>query len=271
MPDQSPAPYLDIKAPNISINQADRAGMVNVMFKLDPNVLDWIFNTFGDSHLVNEGTQELPDLKAIPNSSLYRCPTCHINKSVDMGVMKNYLKCSGKDEASRHAEVYTVPIDHKPILKSPGIYLLLGQVRGTHNANIATANSSASEADTKQKITLEDRMKKVAFGVAFTTLAVLVGNYKTYCSDWIIQEKKLHSVFSVGFCENFLIQFTMNIQANYNKGKNMAAAGRAMDTKTEVTQRTYSDVQYPNSPQGKSQNPSMREQLSDMLKSTMNR
>ena len=239
--------------------------MVNVMFKIDPNVVDGIFNTFGDSHLVNEGTQENPDLYAIPNSSTYQCPTCKLIKSVDRSQTKTYLRCNGKDEKTRHEEAFTNPVDFRPILKSPGIYYLLGQVRSSLNANIATANSSTSDSDTKKKITLEDRMKINAFSLASTGLAVIIGGYRTYCSDWIINEKKLHSVFSVGFQENYLINMTNNILSNLNKGKGMAAAGRAMDTKVDTTSHTSSEVVYPNQQSNRGSQQSTMDKLSNMF------
>lgn len=242
------SPNFDIRSPTITINEGSREGVVNIMFHLDTKLLDWIANQFYSSHVEQTISGEHSKLEIIPNSTYYKCPKCGSIKSRDTSIGKAYLSCSGTSER-KHRAVSTAPQDFHPILKKEGLYYLLGNINSALNANIATGNVSAGESDLKKNMSLEDRLRYKAWYLAYSTLAVLVGQYNIYVSEDIIKNKKLASVFNIGFCTNFIISMADNIIANSTKGKNMAAASKVMDTKisTENTSSTRLDYQYPQS------------------------
>lgn len=240
----SSPPPIDMRSPSINITESSREGVINVMFHMDLKILDWLFNTFYDSHIETSGGSENQTIDAVPNATYYLCPVCKAHKNKEASVVKSgYLLCSGT-KVKPHQSAYTTPMDWKPILKKTGLYYLLGQANSSLNANIATANLSVGEADLARKYSLEDRLSYISWYLSYSMIAVVVGQYHNYVADWVINEKKLHSVFSVGFCTNFIISMSNNIKANSTKGKGMAAAGKVMDTHISSEARTHHEIDY---------------------------
>lgn len=238
---QPSAPVIDLRNPSISISEVNREGVVNAMFQRDPAITEWLVNQFFDSHIERNDSQ---GIEIIPNANYYLCPMCNTMKSREASLIKSgYHNCSGTKE-SPHAPTYTSPQGWGPLLKTKGLYYLLGMANATLNTNIGTGNRANSEADEKRKMSLEDRMRYEGWYVAYSGIAVIVGQYNVYVADWILKEKKLHGVFSVGFVTNFIITMTNNIVSNATKGKGMAAAGKAMENKVSMDSTTHHDVQY---------------------------
>lgn len=233
-----------IQSPTLNITEASREGLINVIFKLDPRILDWTFNTFGDSHIENHGTDENPKLVGVANSTIYECPVCHSKKDKDTSVMSQmYTTCSGTKE-SPHAIQTTVPVDWYPILKNAGLRYILGQINSAINTNIATGNLSGTTADMKNKMTFEERLRYLSWYQSYTMLCVIVGYPSLYISDWVINKKQLNSIFSMGFCTNFILTMSNNIMSSMTKGKGMATIGKVLETKVSTEAQTQHEIHY---------------------------
>lgn len=265
---QSPNPNqnLQLQSPTLNITEASREGLVNVIFKLDPKIIDYAFNTFYDSHIENRGTAENPILDGVANSTYYECPICYQRKNRDTALVSQaYQVCNGTIDEP-HQAVSTYPIDWRPILKKAGLRFILGQINIALNANIATGNQSGSTGDEKNKTTLEERLRYLAWFQAYSALAVIVGYPSLYVSDWVITEKKLHHIFSMGFCTNFIIDMSVNIVSNLTKGKGMATVSKVLETKVSTEANTHHDIAY-DYPQGLQykQQKSIGQRFSDMF------
>lgn len=237
-------PQIGLAGTSINISEGSREGVINVLFKRDPKIPDWLLNTFYDSHAIFSGSEENPRIDSVPNSTFYQCPTCKAKKSTETNLTKaGYLICNGTEKRP-HKPSSTYPLEWKPILKKAGLYYLLGQVNSSLNTNIATANLSVSDLDLKRKLSLEDRMRYIAWFLSYSMIAVIAGQYPSYVADWVIKENQLHVVFSVGFTTNFIVNMANNILANSTKGKGMAAAGRAMDTHVSTEAQTHHEIDY---------------------------
>lgn len=256
----APQMVMTSQSPSINIGDTNKESIIKVVFNLDPHVVDWILNTFYDSHLEALEEKQMP--VSVPNAEVYRCPKCNIDKKRELGPIKQYLFCSGT-ELSKHDKMYTVPVDWKPILSQAGLYYILGQVNASMNTNIATANFGKSENDVKNHASLEDRLKYNAFYLAFTMLSVIESGYKLYCSKWIDIEKKLHVVFSIGFDTNFLIHMTNNILSNFTKGKNMETLGKVLENKVSTETSATHHIDSPLGGQNKAK--STKEELAEMF------
>ena len=235
---------LTLQSPSLNITEASREGLVNVIFKLDPKIVDWVFNTFYDSHIENRGTEDKPIIDGVANSSYYECPVCHDIKNKDSSIIaQSYLVCNGISEKP-HKTIGTFPIEWKPILKKAGLRFILGQVNSVLNTNIATGNLSGSDADAKQKITLEERLRYLAWYQSYSMIAVVVGFPSLYISDWVVEKRQMHSIFSMGFCTNFIIDMSNNILATMTKGKGMATVAKVLETKVSTEAQTHHEIDY---------------------------
>ena len=264
---QPPQPNIDMRSPSINISEASREGVINVMFQMDPKILDWIVNTFFDSHIELSGTTENPTIDVIPNASYYLCPVCNTQKSKDASYSKQmYVVCSGTKD-SPHVLTPTHPVDWKPILKKTGLYYLLGQINSALNKNIATGNLTTGEVDIKRKWSLQDRMTYIAWYLSYSMLAVVAGQYRNYVAEWVIEQRKLHTIFSVGFCTNFIVNMSQNIVSNSTKAKGMSAASKVMDTHVSSEATTHHHLEY-DYPAGATinRNKSVGERLGDIFK-----
>lgn len=79
--------------PIINITEATREGITKVIFTLDPKIIDWIANSFYDSHLEMSGDKPLA---IIPNVSAYQCPKCQQIIDRENAPGNTYLVCNGK-------------------------------------------------------------------------------------------------------------------------------------------------------------------------------
>ena len=259
-------PNLQLQSPTLNITEASREGLVNVIFRLDPKIVDYVFNTFYDSHIENRGTSENPIIDGIANSTYYECPTCHDRKNRDTAIIaQSYQMCSGKME-NPHTPISTYPIDWRPILKKAGLRFILGQVNIGLNTNVSTGNLSGADGDVKNKITLEERLRYLAWFQSYSMLAVIVGYPSLYVSDWVVEQKKLHNIFSMGFCTNFIVDMSYNILSNMTKGKNMATVSKVLETKVSTEANTHHDIAY-DYPQGfaMQQKKSLGQRLGDIF------
>jgi hypothetical protein len=267
-PSISPSQNIGVSSPSIMINQGSREGIIDVMFALDPKILDSAANTWYDSHMEDVGTVGNPKVEIIPNARDYKCPTCGAIKTREGNIGKTYLTCSGTT-IKGHKAIHTIPQGWRPILKNAGFYWILGQIKAALNTNISTGNISVGQVDIARKWGIQDRQNYLGWYLAYSTLAVLAGQYRTYVSDDIIKNKQLANVFNVGFCTNFIISFTNNIVANSSKGKNMASVGRALDTHVSTQSESSTRLVYDN-PYGTTSRPqekkSIGDRLGDMLK-----
>ncbi len=240
----SNANSLQLQSPTLNITEASREGLINVIFRLDPKIVDWVFNTFYDSHIENRGTEDKPILDGVANSNFYKCPICEDLKNKDSSLLaQSYMICSGTLEKP-HKSTYTQPVDWRPILKKAGLRYVLGQVNSALNTNIATGNFAGSDNDIKQKVSLEGRLRYLAWYQSYSMLAVVVGFPSLYVSDWVVDKRQLHSIFSMGFCTNFIIDMSNNILATMTKGKGMATVSKVLETKVSTEAQTHHEIDY---------------------------
>lgn len=238
------ANMLSLQSPTLNITEASRDGLINVIFRQDPRITDWVVNTFYDSHIENKGSDEHPIIDVVSNSNLYECPVCHEQKNKDTSILaQSYMICSGTVEVP-HKSISTTPVNWRPVLKKAGLRYVLGQVNSAINTNINTGNLSGSDHDIKQKITLEGRLRYLAWYQSYSMMAVIVGYPSLYVSDWIVNEKKLHQIFSMGFCTNFIIDMSNNILASMTKGKGMATVNKVLETKVSTESNTHHNIEY---------------------------
>lgn len=247
MSDSPQNPQVVVGTPSININQGSREGVISKMFELDPKILNWVYNTFGDSHM--EVDARSGETVVVPNSTLFQCPTCKSIKNRQTSLTRSsYLMCYGSSDKSkkeRHEPTPTYPLNHRPILNDAGLNYLLGEIGATLNQNIGTANFSNTDTDTRNKISLEERLRYQAWYNSYTILSVIaISRHQEFVADWVLKARKLDKIFSVDFCTNCIINMTMNMAANSTKGKQMAAAGRVMDTRISTEAQTHASVDY---------------------------
>lgn len=235
---------LSLQSPTLNITEASRDGVINVLFRLDPKIVDWVFNTFYDSYIENRGTEERPIINSVANSTYYECPICGQRKNKDASLLpQSFLSCSGTVKES-HETAATIPLDWRPILKKAGLRYILGQVNSTLNTNIQTGNLSGSDQDAKKNMSLEGRLRYLAWYQSYSMVAVIVGYPSLYVADWVVKEKKLHQIFSMGFCTNFIIDMSNNILSAMTKGKNMATVSKVLETKVSTESNTHHNIEY---------------------------
>ncbi len=249
-------------APSINISEVNREGITRVLFSRDPLLLEYLANTFYDSHIE---TSEGGRVELVPNTSLYKCPvkTCGMEYNVNLSITTTYRYCSGTKK-NPHETCTTTPMNWNPILTQTGIYTLLGETGGAMNTNIATANFGKLTSDIKANLTLDDRLMNSAFGLALGILATLIGNPKMYINPTLIKERTFDEVFNASFDMIFLINMTTNILSNSTKGKHMEAVKEAAENKI----RTESEVQhrwdYP-VPTQMNESKSLRERIGNIM------
>ena len=247
-------------SPAINISEVNREGITRVLFSRDPLLLEYLANTFFDSHIE---TSEDGRVELVPNTSVYKCPVCKNEYYINLSVSTTYRYCSGTKK-NPHETCNTNPLNWNPILTQTGIYTLLGKTGGAMNTNIATANFGKLTSDIKANLTLDDRLMNSAFGLALGILATLIGNPKMYINPKLIEERTFDDVFNASFDMIFLINMTTNILSNSTKGKHMEAVKEAAENKI----RTESEVQhrwdYP-MPTKMNESKSLRERIGNIM------
>lgn len=255
--EQQPMPQQQYQQPYsnpiINFTEGNKESIIKVMFNLDPNVVDWLAGDWYDGHM-EQSNDGVPII--VPNAMLYECQwigrdndgketRCSVVKRKDPGAPMAHTSCAGT-QAKPHERFYTQPKDWRPKLKSAGMSFLMGQCKAMINSNISTGNISKSQMDVKRKAELEDRLMGNSFFMAYTVPAIILNEWKEYIADWIIQEKKLHIVFSSAFIANFIVAMATNIQSNLTKGKGMEAARAVMENKVRTESETHASVDYQN-------------------------
>ncbi len=209
----------------------NRLGIINVMFYLDPNILNWAAGTFYDGKIVT--TDDNKQI-IVPNSERYTCNICHSTKSVNDW---DYSVCKGTPEKP-HPPTYRTPIDWHPLTSRTGITCLLSQLQIGMNSNIQTGNFSKNLNDIKGKADLDTRLTNLATNQAISGIGAVLSNPKNY-ADWLLQDKTyalLPEVFNIPFLENVMTGLAINLLASLSKGKNMEAVSKVLENRAHIEQ-----------------------------------
>ncbi|MEM3846240.1 MAG: hypothetical protein QXS81_05025 [Candidatus Micrarchaeaceae archaeon] len=213
---------------NIIFDQSNRTGIIDVLFQMPPELINWIASVFYDSHLTGN--------TLFPNVDFYECPTCKAIKPTATGAIQLYGVCKGTKD-NPHPPTTTIPMDWRPITSKKGITYLLGEINSLVNSNISTANFQTSESDVKKNASIEDNMLLVAFDKAQYVMASMIDNRTEYLADWLLKdEKTLLKTFNMNFIASVLVSMTKNIQAAMSKGKSMAAVKSVVENRARVEQ-----------------------------------
>ena len=223
-----------ISSPSISLDQLSRQSIVEVIFSLDVNVVNWIGSTFYDSHT---SKLENGNTVLVPNSEFYKCPKCNAVKSANTDIVKLYAECNG-DGKKPHERTPTEPLNWRPLLTKAGINYTLGEIYAFVNANIQTGNFGKSENDVKKKAQMEDRLLGTAFDKSLYVMASILDD-KTRCiASWLLVDggKELPKVFNIGFLTATLINMTYNNLASLTKGRDMSAVSKILESRSHIEQ-----------------------------------
>ncbi|MEM3846347.1 MAG: hypothetical protein QXU98_11690 [Candidatus Parvarchaeota archaeon] len=213
---------------NITFDQSNKTGIIDVLFQMPPELINWVASVFYDSHLSGN--------TLFPNVDFYQCPVCKAIKPTATGAIQLYGICKGTKD-NPHPPTTTIPMDWRPICSKKGITYLLGEINSLINSNISTANFQTSENDVKKNATIEDNMLLVAFDKAQYVLASIIDNRTEYLADWLLKdEKTLLKTFNMNFIASVLVSMTKNIQAAMSKGKSMAAVKSVVENRARVEQ-----------------------------------
>ena len=259
----APVGLTETGSPTINISETNREGITRVLFSRDPLLLEYLANTFFDSHTEADESGNLSGM--IPNTSIYKCNFhgCGLEFNRNMALRGTYKYCNGTQKRP-HPITQTTPVNWNPILTSTGIYTLLGQTGAAMNTNIATANFGKISNDMKSNLTLDDRLMHSSYALALGMLATLIGNPNMYINPKLMKDKTIHQVFTASFDMSFLINMTYNIMSNFTKGKHMEAVKVGAENRI----RTESEVQhkwdYPVQAQ-MHESKSLREKLGDVM------
>jgi|SRR5271157_118097 len=254
----TPLKFVEPGVPIINIAEASREGITKVIFTLDPKIVDWIANSFYDSHLEMSGDKPLA---IIPNVSAYQCPMCKQIIDRENAPGNTYLVCNGTKETP-HTQAQTIPLNWHRILNQAGLYYLLGQVNAALNTNISTANFGTTTQDAKSNATLDDRLKDNAFGLSLSMLSTIIENAEMYITP--DARTKLNIIFSASFDLNFFLNMTNNILANFTKGKRMEMLNNVLENRirTETEAHHYLDQSSQFQTQ---ENKSLKNRLEEMI------
>ncbi|MGC9132351.1 MAG: hypothetical protein ACP5HJ_01740 [Candidatus Micrarchaeia archaeon] len=219
---------------NIPIGESikEKQGIIEIMFKLDDNLLASIANVWWDGKLITD--PETGEKIIVPNSEYYRCPICKRRISVDT---YGYRVCSGTKE-NPHEPTFTEPENWHPLLSRTGMAFLIGQLQANISTNIQTANFGKSSSDAESRAELDEKLLNIAYNNQMSIIGALLSNPDNI-ADWIKEDKtykKMVEVFNLSFIRSVGISLTLNLYASYSKGKGMAAVGRVLDTRTHIEQ-----------------------------------
>jgi len=230
------AQHSDVPLQQISIepDKAQRQGIIDVVFNLDPNVMNWLANTFWDGKL---STKRDGMTVMVPNSEYYICPTCHSTKSTALNIPSLYQECRGSKE-NPHPVTVTVPLDWHPIGSRTGVSFLVGQLHANINPNIQTGNYGKSTTDVVNKADLDSKFTKMAVKTAEAIVASFLSNANNFAPG-LLEDKsyeRLPQVFNVAFLTTIITEVAINLLASYTKGKNMAAVAKILETRAHIEQ-----------------------------------
>jgi hypothetical protein len=209
----------------------NRLGIINVMFYLDPNILNWAAGTFYDGKIVT--TDDKKQI-IVPNSERYTCNICNDTKTINDW---DYATCRGTKE-NPHPPNYRTPVDWHPLTSRTGITCLLSQLQIGMNSNIQTGNFSKNLNDIKGKADLDTRLTNLATNQAVSGIGAVLSNPKNY-AEWLLTDKtysRLPEVFNIPFLENVMTGLAINLLASLSKGKNMEAVSKVLENRAHIEQ-----------------------------------
>lgn len=243
-------------SPNISIGAQDKNSIVQIVFRVDPNILEWAVKTMADSHVEmdkNGGAH------IVPNTDVFRCPyikygaegkvewECgRVKMRSPMLPPQAYLICVGDGKDKTHPATSTEPQGHHPILTTLGQEYLIGSLEGFLNTNFSSANFASSDSDVTNKLSLDMRLRLMGWADGVETLAAIIGN-----PSYTTQETKdrLIEVFTTPFMTKFITTLGWNIYSNASKGKGASAVNTVATNRVavEATANTAMSYAYPDS------------------------
>ncbi len=230
--------------PNVQVSNQDKDSIVKIVFRVDPEILEWAVKTMGDSHIEIDKNSGAPQI--VPNTNSFRCPKCDkVKMKSAMLPPQAYMLCSGV-EGNRHEATATEPEHFDPICTAAGIDYLLGSIAGSMNTNFSSANFASSDADTKNGMSLDMRLRLMGWADGVETLATLIGN-----SNYLTQRAmdNLEQVFTIPFMTKIITTLGWNIYANAAKGKGVGAVNTVATNRiaVEATANTAMRYDYPDS------------------------
>lgn len=222
---------------SFSIQDSKPEGIIQVLFKLDPAILDGIARRFYDSHI--EVENNVP--KLVPNAHIYKCPIC--GAEYDRELTQNYSVCTGT-QAKPHKRVNTIPKDWNPPLTQKGINFLLSVIETDLSSNLSTGNYGDAApvtrvSDAKEKLQIEKMLRRVAWAMASYHLFALLGN-----KEFLSPNLNVKEFFSYSFCSNYIISMSMNIYSTLSKGKNMEAIEKLTSNRVVMEARNMNEMGY---------------------------
>lgn len=220
----------------ISINsdKESRQGIIDIVFTMDPNIMNWIASSFWDGKIQKD--EENRNIM-IPNAEYYRCSICNNQKPAVLNIPLLYRECQGTQE-SPHQRCSTIPIEWHPILSRTGVSFLIGQLHANINPNIQTGNFGKNSNDVKNNADLDAKFLRISVKTAEAIVASLLANPDNYASEMLDDKSYaiLPRVFNVPFLTTIIIEIAMNLYASYTKGKNMAAVSKILENRAYIEQ-----------------------------------
>ena len=205
----------------ITINNESRESITNVLFQLDPELLDSIARTFYDSHIeVENGRPQI-----VANARIYKCPVC--GERYDKNLYAFYAICEGTPE-HKHERVATEPEDWHPMLTATGFNFIIGAIKWSVNSNLATGNYGEMRVrdvrSAKEKLNLEKQLLSNAHKMACFMINTLLGNIKLYINpEYYTAPRKISNLFTYSFVYEFVLGMSRNIYSVLSKGKGLEA------------------------------------------------
>ena len=234
-PEQAAAKSITAGNPSIttlSFNEEGRSGIIEIMFNLDQDLVEWIASTFWDGKVKYD---ENGKPYIMPNVDYYLCPTCNTKKSTSLGITNLYASCRGTPEKP-HELIGTVPLEWRPKVSKTGLGYLVGKLHAKINPNIKTGNFSKTATDAKNHAEQEDIFKWISFKSAVADIDSLLANAQ-YIAPWIMEDiNNLPVVFNIGFLSSVKTEYTLNIWASMSKGKNLEAVGKVLENRAHIEQ-----------------------------------